>query len=436
VVNRKVLGAAGIGFVVALAACTAIIGTRDLSLTTVGGDSGVVNGIDSSAPGMDATVDAPATMGDSGGHDSGPMGQDGGADTAPATCGGADLTSDTHNCGTCAHDCLGGACMGGMCQPIALAANQPQGPSGIALSASNVYWANYNSWQILSVGKDGGGITIVAHDATDGGEVAAPESVQTDDNYVYWVDNEDNSDPTNAGRIARCPLGGCDGGPSQVLVTNLYYPSTMSIDDAGLYWSDLKYYVFRANKSDGGVQTLALGTAQVDSLALDTSYVYWADESGNVNRTLKGASDPDGSPPPLYTSGASTFYPYGLAVDGTNVYFANDDPNGLIQVMPVTGAGSAQPPAFAGSLQRPLSIALDATNVYWIDVGTDPGDGGTPFTDGTIMMCPKAGCPTSGPILLAKAQEQPQQIVVDDKAIYWTLYGTTSNTGGVMKLAK
>ena len=432
--NRKAIAVAGIGLALALAACSAIIGTRDLVLESADGggptaDSGPPPPVTDAPVGTDAPVPP---------SDAQPPPDTDSGDAAPPPCGGADLQGDSKNCGTCGHDCLGGACSAGMCQPIPLAANQPQGPSGIALSATSVYWSNYNSWQILAVPKDGGAITIVAHDATDGGEVAAPGNVQTDDKYVYWVDYEDNSDPTNAGRIARCPLVGCDGGPSQVIVTNLYYPSTMSVDDAGIYWSDLRYYVSRANKSDGGVRILALSGGQIDSLALDTSYVYWADETGAVNRALKDAGGPDGSTySTLFVSGANYFYPYGLAVDGINVYFANDsDPDGLIQVMPNTGPGSGQPPTFAGSLHRPISIALDATNVYWIDVGTDPGDGGPPFTDGTIMMCPKAGCPASGPTVLAQAQGQPQQIVVDDKAIYWTLYGTTQNGGGVMKLAK
>src|SRR5204863_597521 len=32
-----------------------------------------------------------------------------------------DLTSDAKNCGTCGHDCLGGTCMEGQCQPVLIA---------------------------------------------------------------------------------------------------------------------------------------------------------------------------------------------------------------------------------------------------------------------------------------------------------------------------
>jgi hypothetical protein len=37
----------------------------------------------------------------------------------------ADLQTDPQNCGACAHDCFGGACDAGVCQPVVLTTGQP-----------------------------------------------------------------------------------------------------------------------------------------------------------------------------------------------------------------------------------------------------------------------------------------------------------------------
>src|SRR5580698_9953333 len=46
----------------------------------------------------------------------GDAGADG--DVGSSTCG--DTRSDSHNCGRCGHDCLGGLCSASACQPMAL----------------------------------------------------------------------------------------------------------------------------------------------------------------------------------------------------------------------------------------------------------------------------------------------------------------------------
>jgi hypothetical protein len=45
-------------------------------------------------------------------------------DNDPATGCEVDLSNDGKNCGKCGHDCLGGACSSGTCQPVVLASNQ------------------------------------------------------------------------------------------------------------------------------------------------------------------------------------------------------------------------------------------------------------------------------------------------------------------------
>jgi hypothetical protein len=443
VVNRKVLAAAGIGFVVALAACTAIIGTRDLSLATIGADSGAGNVGDSSAPIVDGTVDAPVNVADSGGLDSPATGQDTGADTAPPACGGANLQTDPHNCGTCGHDCLGGGCTAGACQPVTLVSGQPAGTDGIGLSVTSVYWANYVSSQIGQCLKDGGAVSILAQGAHDGGEVSSPINLVTDDQYVYWANNLNNSsDLTDVGRIARCPLAGCTDAGSQVVVTNLNYPGGMSVDDAGLYFGtgnadDSLNVVVGWSKADGGISAYNVFGGLFQQTAVDPSFVYWA-TNADLNRAAKDAGGPDGGPFTVLYAPSSGFIPSGIAIDGSNLYFVQQsDPDGLVAFIPKAGIGSGVPTNIATGLHSPSRLAVDATNVYWISLGPNAGTFDNPsYPNGTLMTCPKTGCPTSGPVTLAQNQAYPWDIVIDDVAVYWSDNGNNASDGAIMKIAK
>ena len=57
----------------------------------------------------------------------------------PGAC--VDLTSDDKNCGSCGHDCLGGTCAGGQCQPV-LIAQYFGHPQSIYIGAQAVYVTN------------------------------------------------------------------------------------------------------------------------------------------------------------------------------------------------------------------------------------------------------------------------------------------------------
>jgi hypothetical protein len=69
-------------------------------------------------------------------------GSAGGGGGGAAPCDpAADHASDALNCGACGHDCLGGACADGQCQPIALYAGHPAPP--LFLDDQSVYWTRW-----------------------------------------------------------------------------------------------------------------------------------------------------------------------------------------------------------------------------------------------------------------------------------------------------
>ena len=86
------------------------------------------------------------------------------SDVGVVPCGGADLQTDAHNCGACGHDCVGGACFSGLCQPVML------GHDGAydLLTASDgyLYWAQVpNPARVVRMPTSGGAAEVVYEDA-------------------------------------------------------------------------------------------------------------------------------------------------------------------------------------------------------------------------------------------------------------------------------
>jgi hypothetical protein len=105
--------------------------------------------------------------------------------TEEAVCA-ADTSDDPANCGSCNHDCLGGTCMGGQCQPITLATTS--GSVGIAIDSTYIYWAN--------AATSNSGIYKISKALTGAGtpstvEVGASytkvQGLASDGTYVYWT---------------------------------------------------------------------------------------------------------------------------------------------------------------------------------------------------------------------------------------------------------
>lgn len=64
-------------------------------------------------------------------------GDAGGDEPAPAC---VDTKSDGRNCGSCGHECLGGSCVDGACQPVEIGHTEDAPVKSIALSATRVFW--------------------------------------------------------------------------------------------------------------------------------------------------------------------------------------------------------------------------------------------------------------------------------------------------------
>jgi hypothetical protein len=107
--------------------------------------------------------------------------------------------------------------------------------------------------------------------------------------------------------------------------------------------------------------------------------------------------------------------PYDVRVDATDVYFDGfyNSP-GFVAKVPI--GGGAVTTLVQGMGQQPMGLAIDATNLYWVDDGA-----------GTVMANPLAGGPA---VTLASGQTTPSRIAVDRTNVYWT----NDVPGTVMKM--
>jgi len=303
--------AAALGAVVP-AACSLLTPLDDLSSGDGDGDGGQGGGgADASAGGMGGGgaggtgVAGGASTGGAGATDGGPTDC---ADAGLTPCGAScvDPTSDDKHCGRCDHDCLGGACIAGACQPVALATGQAY-PLDLAIDSTNAYWtiwgtlpSNYNDGEIRKCALTGcaNAPTTVAKSSDE------PTSIAIDATNVYFGNH-------GTGRVAKCPLTGC------AVMTQL---SSSAGDPRGI--------------------------------AVDATNVYWVEfDAGTVKKCAIGGC---GLAPTTIGTGLAA--PWGIAIDASSAYTGGDS----IVKVPLSGGGGV---AILASGQFARGVAVDATNV-------------------------------------------------------------------------
>jgi len=148
----------------------------------------------------------------------------------------------------------------------------------------------------------------------------------------------------------------------------------------------------------GSPHGLVFGQGTPWGVAVDGSHVYWANEgSGTIDEAA-------------LTGGAASLLvrdaidPAGVAVDASHIYWANFLPVGTIMEADLPNGGN--PHSLVSEQGFPAGVAVDAGHIYWANQGA-----------GTIM---EADLPNGGnPHALVSGQDSPAGVAVDSGHIYW-----------------
>jgi hypothetical protein len=307
-----------------------------------------------------------------------------------------DIQSSATDCGRCEHDCLGGACLDGLCQPIVLATGEID-IFELAVGGGFVLWTVRNAVRRVRTT----GATAETFDAS-----SSPTNVVTYGASVIWID---------ANAIKTKSLGAPSSTPRILYEQEPGYDDTVSglaANATGVFFALLNPVLTgetrRVSWIGGGAVYVGGDANNTRVLAVDDTYLY-------VQALILEATRIDGA-----DGGAAIIIdqqrPVDIAVDTTHVYWGTQDAIKRWQ----KPAGDSE--FVATETATVVSIAVDASNVYWSTA------------DGHIRRAPKEGGAVE---TLVENQSSPRSVEVDDVAVYWANSGTLAgNPSSVLKVAK
>jgi hypothetical protein len=360
-----------------------------------------------------------------GGNEAGPN-----ACGCATTCGAAcvDLQTDTNNCGSCGHSCLGSGCSGGMCTPVLMAVGrftQPC-PNGLAVDGiGNVYWGVFGDdssttqdGTVMGMPIAGGALATLGTAQANPGALAVVAGAAT--SQVVWTNASVFG--TGSAMTIQAPTPGHVQGTLQALALNttlVAHPAAIAVDATFAYVLGIggaDNAIERTNAFGGGTASTVTSASGLIGcgLAVDGTNVYWSQLGAGIMKAPKTG----GSAVPLTSASPG---PSGIALDANDVYGIDSTTSSVLKI-PLDGSSIV---TLATAQQGPFGVAVDSANVYWTNSG-----------DGTVMKAPIMG---GAPVTIAVGQNSPAAIVADAQYIVWTTFGTSANSfndGTVMKMAK
>jgi hypothetical protein len=297
-----------------------------------------------------------------------------------------DLMHDPKNCGICAHDCLGGVCYLGSCDPAVVAGNLDL-PSAMVLDGKYLYFAY--SGHVARVLAAGGAVEDLSTQAFTAQKLAV------DATYVYVM---------TGSNVIRFPKAGdADGGASERLAPAV--GRALAIDVSNILFqvpAGLASAPKAGTGGDGGASVLlaALGSDTINDLAVDDTFAFFSlPGPGTILKVPKAGSVGDAGAGVLASGEAA---PTNVVVDATYVYFTNNS-GGAVRRVPKAGGPATD---FVTGLGRPRALAIDAARLYYTDE-----------LKGDVGSCPLSGC-AAGMQTYAKGMN-PVAVAADAVAVYF-----------------
>jgi hypothetical protein len=317
-----------------------------------------------------------------GGHDAGDDAPRDAPNEQPRCTKGSD--ADVHNCGACGHDCRGGSCLDGVCQPWVVA--HKESAYGVAAADHMLFFSSNALDGGIYVSVDGGEATLFTGAAYPNVIAVAAAS-----NTLYWGEGLDVE------RVHRCPLG------SQCVEGALIVKNGLSTYEYELYPTATFAFAGQAVYfTQGGSSATNVGAI-------------WVASQGAVSN-------------PSALVGAQAL-PNGIAADpeagvlywGTDTYSEAQN-NGSIYSATLDGASVAP---IASMQSSPQNVFFYEGNLYWTNCGTTDDAGGC-GDNGSVSVCTPSLGNCDSPRVLASEQRAAFGLWVDDGGVYYT----TSAAGG------
>lgn len=300
------------------------------------------------------------------------------------------LDADADHCGACGHSCLGGACTLGVCQPLVIA--DVLFMEDFALDGNDVYFTTVASsgGQVRRVAKTGGPTSLVIN-------APEPRTITVDATHVYWTDYNDLTAERSLVRALKVNANGTQTlawafgiGPIDVVVdgTSAYYTTSSHASSVPLA---------------GGAGTL-FATEPAYRITQDAGTVFWTTigdpNGGSIRSKVIGAA---GMPSTLAIGQTD---PDGIAAFQGNVYWTTPASSSVKRAPAIGGPATT----IANDARFPHEIAVDASGIYWSEIG------GSNQVRGIWKADHNGGART----LFHETTNTVKCLALDADAVYWT----------------
>jgi hypothetical protein len=207
------------------------------------------------------------------------------------------------------------------------------------------------------------------------------------------------------------------GGDPSLVSQNYCCANSLAVDDSYVYWADWGT-IWRAPVGGGAMQQVFNTANYITAFTIDAQNVYWTTDSfGGTNPPSGVFSGPLGGGAGVRL--ATGVHPTAIAVDAQFVYWSDHDASGTI--MKVSKAGGTAATVIDCGSCVPVKVKLDFDNIYYRN------------NDGDTWMRPKAG---GSFVQLNTGNPRSTSVYgidldVNAKVAYWTWidYGSSPRNG-------
>jgi hypothetical protein len=348
---------------------------------------------------------------------------DGPVDAAPEMCSQpreicagqcVNVADSSLHCGRCGHDCGGGVCVAGKCQPVLVADSDDRLdlPAALAVNTTAIFWTERTRVRSCPLPQ---GCTTEPTLIADG--YSALNAIGVTEDAVYFTGCAGCNDHHD---MLRCPATGCPDPVSPVASSTSTYEDIV-IGQFFAYWRESTDALVGCPHADcaAGLRRLPsswFGGA-LGGITLTGGTVYVKPAGPSIGMEMRTCREIDGCAPQTIVTNSFNIVPP-FRIRDAKAYWLGDSPTGRV-VRVCSLANCAAGTTFAVGASGDAEIAVDDTGVYWMNP-----------SGGTLNTCPLSGCPPEGAVTLVNGRTNPRLLTLGAGFVYW-IEGNT-----IAKIAK